>query len=430
MVPYNKTFYFIDGGSPKGAAYEALEKFEKTINQDLKNRHLKVHIVIIPTPRDKLVSSLAKGLGDIAVGNLTITPTRQTQVDFSVPIASNVSEILVTGPNGPRPDSLLALSGKEIYIRESSSYHEGVLKFNKELVALGKPEIKIKAANEFLEDEDILEMVNAGLIPMTIVDSHIGGFWIKIFDKINLHPGISFRRDGEIAWMLRKKTPELKAEVNKFIEKNKKGTLFGNIIITRYLKNTNYIKNNLTDKEINRYQSAITVFKKYGLQYDFDWAMIAALAYQESGIDQNKKSPVGAIGVMQILPSTAGDPNVNIRNIDKIEPNIHAGTKYLRFIVNRYFSDPNVDNINKRLFALASYNAGPYKITKFREEAARIGLNPNIWFHNVEVIAAQRVGRETVQYVSNIFKYYLSYRYIVDQRKKVSAQKQKIKQSS
>ncbi|MGB5056231.1 MAG: transglycosylase SLT domain-containing protein, partial [Nitrospirales bacterium] len=139
-----------------------------------------------------------------------------------------------------------------------------------------------------------------------------------------------------------------------------------------------------------------------------------ALGYQESMLDQRKRSSAGAIGVMQLLPSTARDPNVNIPNINKLEPNIHAGVKYLHFLHDRYFKDPNTSELNQWLFAIASYNAGPARIAKLRSEAPSMDLNPNKWFKNVEILAAKHIGRETVQYVSNIYKYFIAYRLILE----------------
>jgi membrane-bound lytic murein transglycosylase MltF len=190
----------------------------------------------------------------------------------------------------------------------------------------------------------------------------------------------------------------------------------GNILFKRYLKSTKWVRNSLSDEEFQRFKDAVQFFKKYAGKYDFDWLVVAALAYQESRIDQSKRSPAGAIGVMQLLPSTAADPNVGIHNIEKIENNIHAGVKYLRFMIDRYYAKEPMDSLNKLLFAFASYNAGPAKVAKLRKEAGEMGLNPNIWFRNVEIVAAKRIGRETVQYVSNIYKYYVAYRLIVDKR--------------
>jgi membrane-bound lytic murein transglycosylase MltF len=173
------------------------------------------------------------------------------------------------------------------------------------------------------------------------------------------------------------------------------------------------VRNALTEKEFQRFKDAVEFFKQYSQQYGFDWLMIVAQAYQESGIDQSKRSPAGAIGVMQLLPGTATDPNVNIRQIEVMGHNIHAGVKYLRFIHDRYFKNEPMDALNKMLFAFASYNAGPGRVIKLRQEAQHSGFNPNIWFRNVEIIAARQIGRETVQYVGNIRKYYIAYRRIV-----------------
>ncbi len=415
LVPYSKTFYFLDGAAPKGATYDMLKLFEKHLNKKLKPKHLKVHVLVIPTPRDRLIPGLAEGLGDIAAGNLTITDHRLKTVDFSDPILKEVNEILVTGPESPKVSTLSDLSNQTIHVRKSSSYYESLVRLNKQLSKEGKAPVKIVEANEYLEDEDLLEMVNAGLIPMIVIDSHKGEFWAHIFDNITLHPNIKFREKGKIAWAIRKNTPLLTTEINEFVKKNKKGTLHGNMIFKQYLKNTKYVENNLNPDDRKRFKTTIEIFKKYGDQYNFDWLMLTALAYQESTIDQDKRSPDGAVGVMQVLPTTAKDKNVNIPDIENIDPNIHAGTKYLRFMMDRYFNDPKIDSLNRGLLAFASYNAGPAKVSKLRKEAAEMGLDPNIWFRNVEVVAAKRIGRETVQYVSNIFKYYLAYRLIVDE---------------
>ena len=286
--------------------------------------------------------------------------------------------------------------------------------------------MKLVAAEENFEDEDLLEMVNAGLIPMIVMDSHKAHFWTQIFNKINVHDEIAVREGGQIAWAFRKDSPKLKAIVNEFIKGHKKGTMIGNMLLKRYLQSTRYVKNVLDDKEIQKFSSMVPAFKKYAGQYDFDHLMIAALAYQESGLDQSKRSHRGAVGVMQILPSTAADPNVGIPDIEKLENNIHAGTKYLRFIIDRYYRDEPMNDGNKKLFGLASYNAGPARVRGLRKKAVAMGLDSNLWFYNVEVVAAKEIGRETVQYVSNIYKYYIAYRLVFSQiEKKEQLRKQK-----
>ncbi len=422
LVTYSKTFYFLDRGQQRGLTYDLLEEFEKYVNQKFKAKTLKINVVYIPVRRDELIPGLEKGLGDIAVANLTITSQRRKHVDFSNPLMTGVQEVLVTGPSASTVVNLDDLAGKQIHVRKSSSYYESLVELNASQKKNGKKPIKLIPADDSLEDEDLLEMVNAGLIPMIIMDSHKAQFWTQIFDKIQVHSEISVRTGGEIAWAFRKNSPKLKAVINKFVASHKEGTLIGNMLFKRYLKNTKYVKNSLSKKELKKFEDMVKLFKKYASRYDFDYLMITAQAYQESGLDHSKTSPAGAIGVMQLLPATAADPNVNIPDIEKLENNIHAGTKYLRFIINQYYQDEGMDNVNKLLFAFASYNAGPAKVDRLRKETAAMGLDPNVWFHNAEIAAAKIIGRETVQYVSNIYKYYIAYRMTTKQRER----KQKI----
>ena len=300
-------------------------------------------------------------------------------------------------------------------MRKSSSYYDSLVALNKRFSSEGKKEMSLELADENLEDEDLLEMVNAGVLPLIVMDDHKAGFWEQIFENIEVHDEIVVRRGGEIGWAFRKNSPQLAEAVNAFVKETKKGTLLGNILFKRYLKNTKYITNSLGGEELERFKKTIDFFRTYAGRYDFDWLIVAALGYQESRLDQSVRSPVGAVGVMQVLPSTASDPNVGISNIDQLENNIHAGVKYLHFLRNRYFNDDSISRLDQWLFTFASYNAGPAKVSRLRDEAKKSGLDPNVWFRNVEVIAAKRIGRETVQYVSNIYKYYIAYNLIVEQ---------------
>jgi membrane-bound lytic murein transglycosylase MltF len=415
LVVNSKTFYFLDRGRQRGISYDLLKEFEKFVNKKLKTKTLRIDVVFIPVRRDELIPGLVKGLGDIAVANLTITPERLKHVDFSNPMLTGVKELLVTGPAAPPVTDIDDLAGKEIRVRKSSSYYESLVLLNDKFILAEKSEMKLVLAEDTFEDEDLLEMVNAGLIPMIVMDNHKAQFWTQIFNKIQVHSDIAVRTGGEIAWAFRKNSPKLRALINEFVKGHKKGTLIGNMLLKRYLKDTKYVKNSISEQELAKFEAMVQLFKKYADNYDFDYLMIAAQAYQESGLDHSKKSHAGAIGVMQLLPSTASDSNVNITEIEKLENNIHAGTKYMRFIIDRYYKDEPMDNVNKMLFAFASYNAGPAKVNKLRKKTAKKGLDPNVWFHNVEVVASKVIGRETVQYVSNIYKYYIAYRMVTDQ---------------
>jgi len=416
LVTFSKTNYFLDGPDQHGATYDAAKLFEEFLNKRLQSKHIRVHVAFIPVSRDRLLPALAEGRGDMAAANLTITPERQKLADFSAPVLSDVRELVVTGANEPAVNTAEDLSGRKVHVRKSSSYYDSLTTLNASLRKAGKPPVDIVAANEPLEDEDLLEMVNAGLIPITIVDDHLANLWKQVFDHIKV-TDLAVRTGGQIAWALRRNTPQLAEAVNSFIKANPKGSLNANLIMKKYFQSTKWVKNAASDEERKKFQDMAQLFRRYGDRYNFPWLLLAAQAYQESTIDQNKKSPVGAVGVMQIKPSTAeGDP-INITGVDKsAERNVEAGAKYLRFMVDRYYANEPMDRIDKGLFAIASYNAGPARVAGLRRKAAAMRLDPNKWFGNVEVVAAREIGRETVQYVSNIYKYYVSYSLIVNQR--------------
>ena len=412
LVAHSKTFYFVDRGRQHGITYDALQAFARHVNAKLGRTTEKVQVVIIPVPRDQLISGLLSGRGDIAAANLTITSGREKQVDFSEPFLTGVSELVVTGPSAPPLQSLDDLAGKEIHVRPSSSYFESLGRLNATFRQTGKPEIRVRPADATLEDEDLLEMVNTGLLPMAIVDSHKAQFWAQVFDDIRVRTDLAVNTGGEIAWAMRKGSPKLRQMIDGFVQTSRQGTLLGNILDKKYLRNTTYVKNSTSEAELRKFQRMVGIFKQYAGQYRFDYLMIIAQGYQESQLDQERRSKTGAIGVMQVLPKTARDPAVGIPDVTKLDNNIHAGVKYLRFMTDRYFDEPEVDAVNRMLFAFAAYNAGPGAVGRLRKQAAREGLNPNVWFGNVEHVAAEVIGRETVQYVSHIYKYYLAYRLV------------------
>ena len=282
----------------------------------------------------------------------------------------------------------------------------------------------INEAPDALEDDDVLEMVNAGLAPITVVDDYLAEFWSQVFTNIKVHRDVTVRSGGSLAIAFRKENPRLREEANEWIRKHGKGDAFRNVLERRYLQNLTYVKNAAADAERQKLQKVVELFKKYGAQYDLDYLLMAAQGYQESTLDQNVKSPVGAIGVMQVMPPTGKE--LKVGDITQVEPNIHAGVKYMRFMMDQYFKDEPMDTLNKGLMTFASYNAGPGRIRQLRREAEKRGLNPNVWFGNVERVASERIGRETVTYVSNIYKYYVTYRLVTAQQERRAAAKAEV----
>jgi membrane-bound lytic murein transglycosylase MltF len=207
----------------------------------------------------------------------------------------------------------------------------------------------------------------------------------------------------------------LRQLLNEFIKGREVGTVFGNIMLKRYLEDTHWVKDATSTEELKKFQVYVHYFQKYGAEYDFDYLMLVAQGYEESGLDQSLRNPSGAVGIMQVIPQYAAAPPISIPNVEIAEGNIHAGAKMMRNIADTYFDDPKLDPLNKILMTFASYNAGPNRIADLRKKAASEGLNPNRWFGNVELIVARDVGEQTVQYVSNIYKYYVAYKLTLEE---------------
>jgi membrane-bound lytic murein transglycosylase MltF len=420
-VTFNRTHYFIDKGQERGLTYESLKLFENDLNADLKTGNLKVHVVIVPMTRTQLYPALASGKVDMVAAMVTVRPELEKLAAFSVPTRTNVNEVVVTGPGAPPIASVDDLAGQQVFVRKGSIYEESLVRLNEQLTARGKPAVVIDEAPDVLEDDDVLEMVNAGLVPITIVDDYLAEFWSKVFTGIKVHSDIAVRSGGSLAVAFRKENPKLRETVNTWLRKHPKGDAFRNTIERRYLDDVKYAKNAAADTERQKLQAVAELFKKYGAQYNLDALLMAAQGYQESTLDQDVKSPVGAIGVMQVMPPTGKE--LNVGDITRVDANIHAGVKYMRFMMDQYFKDDPMDNLNKGLMTFAAYNAGPGRLKQLRRETEKRGLDPNVWFGNVERVASERIGRETVTYVSNIYKYYIAYRLLSDQRDRREAAK-------
>jgi LPXTG-motif cell wall-anchored protein len=412
LTVHNPLLFQFDGARKIGLAAEWGKMFEDHLAEEI-GRVRSPTVVLIPVSRDELLPGLVEGRGDLVMGNLTITPERLKLVDFGPPIHTDVRELIVTGPASKDITSFDDLVETGVYVRRSSSYFEHLQGLNAEREKQGKPPIPITEADENLEDYDLLDMVNSGFLAAIIVDSHKAEFWEQIFNRIELHHDWPVHSGGQIAWALRKNSPELKESITSFAKKVKEGSLHGNILINRYLGDTEWLADSLVNDDRERYQETIEIIKKYAAQYDFDWLLIAAQAFQESGFDHSKRSKAGAVGVMQLLPSTAADDAVGIPDITDLEDNIHAGIKYLSWLRKTYFEEEGITQLDKALFSLAAYNAGPGNMRKARRRAEKLGFDPNRWFGNTEIGMYRAVSGEPASYVRNIYKYYVTYQGLV-----------------
>jgi membrane-bound lytic murein transglycosylase MltF len=263
-----------------------------------------------------------------------------------------------------------------------------------------------------LEDEDMLEMLNAGLIEAMVIDDWKAKMWAQVLPRTKIREDIELRPRTKLGWAIRKNSPKLAAELNEFYANYSK--MKGGVpeLLARYMKTIKALSNAAGAEDRKRFNDLLDYFNKYGHMYHFDALMLAAQGYQESALNQQAKSPVGAIGVMQVMPATGAE--LKVGDILQAEPNIHAGARYMNRLMTWYFKEAKFDEQNRTLFAFASYNAGPGNIAKMRKEAEKRGLDPEQWFNNVEIVTAEKIGIETVTYVRNIFKYYTAYKLLAE----------------
>jgi membrane-bound lytic murein transglycosylase MltF len=410
LVMMNPIGFFYVQGHPKGAIYETMEDFQRYVNKKLKTGSLKVRITFLPVTPKQAEAALTEGLGDFIANPVVITPEREKRVLFTSPVVRNVTQIIVSGSDFGPVSTVEDLSGKQIDVNPVATYCDNLEKLNTLLKKNGKKPIQIKAVDANLNDDDLIEMVHAGLLPATVTITPRAELWSKVFDDLRLHAEIPVANNASMAMVVRKGNPRLKELLDGYISTHAVGTKFGNIMLRRYLQDTKWVKNSTSPTQMEKFQTLVGLFRKYGGEYHFDYLMLAAQGYQESMLNPNLRSRRGAVGIMQVLPRYAAKPPISIRNVIPSDANVHAGAKILRNIADTYFKDPQLDPMNRALFALASYNAGPNRITRARQRASRAGLNPNLWFGNVELEVAKDVGQETVTYVDNVYKYYVAYK--------------------
>lgn len=417
IVPYSKTHFFIDKGREMGVAAEFGREFETWLNKRRAKKGLPIRVVFVPTPRDKMFAALLNGRGDAVAANLTITAKREEIVDFARPWLTGVDEILVAGPAAPaKLAGLDDLAGRELPVREGTSYVEHIDAINADFAKRGLAPIKPVKLSPRLQAEDVLQMVAAGLLPWAIADSHVAGFWARADKKLTQRPDIVFNSGGEIAWAIRPDSPLLKAELDEFFAARKEKTAFGATILRRYYGGRATVRNAAAAADAARFEAMVESFRRHAGATNFDFLLLAAQGYQESRLDQTQVSPRGAVGIMQLLPSTAEAPPIAIKGVaHDPDLNIKAGAEVMALLRKRYVNDPELDDVDRTLLTFAAYNAGPGNLRKFRRRATQMGLDPNVWFDNVEVAAARIVGAETVHYVGNIYKYYVAYRLAMQQ---------------
>ena len=427
-APFSRSLYFNDRGRERGLAVELVRDWERYLNikyaKPLGKRPLTIYIG--PATRDRLLPYVADGLADVAIGNLTVTEERLKTVDF-VPGDEgrrSINEVVVTGPKSPELKTVDDLAGKRVHVRKASSYAESLERWNERFRRDHKQPITLVAVPDALEDEDLMEMLDAGLVELLVVDDWKARMWAQVLPHLKVRNDLVLRSNAKTGWAIRKGSPGLEAEIDDFFKNWAMKQGVADYRMNVYMKRVKELKDPTASAEYKRFRETLVLFEKYGKQYGFDPLMLAAQGYQESQLNQQARSHVGAVGIMQLMPETG--EQMKVGDIHVAESNIHAGAKYMDQLMSSYFGDAHFSEGNRPLFAFASYNCGPGNVAKARRAAAKRGLDPDKWFNNVEIVVAEKIGTETTTYVRNIYKYYVAYRLTLDAQAEVEKARQQV----
>jgi len=406
--------YFLHQGGVGGFQYEMVRAFVQHLNRKYKQgrNELDIQFELLPVSSDQLIPQLLEGRGDMIAARLTITPSRENRVRFSIPYRK-VDEVVVTSLDPLPFQELEDLAGFRFAVRETSSYHDSLLAFNRRLTEKGLAPVEILIVPEAIETEAILQRLALGEYEFTVVDSLLSESAAAVFEGLVPLPLLKLREGGELAWATDPRHELLMREIDTFLPQYREGSLLGNMAKRAYFEIHEDLRLRLIQqapKELSPYDS---LFRKYAEKFAFDWRLLAAVAYQESKFDQKTRNRSGATGIFQIKPMTAQEKYIAIPEISgplNVENNIHAGVKYLAWIKGRYFEVVDeMSESNRIRMMLAAYNAGPARLIKARAHAAKMGLDPNRWFRNVELALLDMKKREPVKYVSEVNKRYVSY---------------------
>ena len=229
-------------------------------------------------------------------------------------------------------------------MRRASSYFESLAALNERFAAEGKPAVHVVLVPDALEDEDLLEMLDAGILEAVVVDDWKGRMWAQILPNIRVNEQAVLRAGSQIGWAIRKDSPKLTAEILAYMKAQAtKGAIAGRL--AQAMRRVKRLKNPTDATGRKRFEQVYALFEKYGAKYRFDPLMLAAQGFQESRLNQEARSPVGAVGVMQVMPDTGKE--LRVGDIHLTEPNIHAGAKYMDQVMAKYFADAAFDDVNR-----------------------------------------------------------------------------------
>lgn len=404
LVPLNRSDFYLDDGKPRGRTAQRLAALADSL------KPLEIQYVL--TPRERLLSDLAAGRGDLAAGGIEVTDRGLALVDFSHPVAAPAPDVFVSRTGAPAIRTLDDLAGRKVYVRRDSRTLAYVHALESRLKARGLAPLTILSLPESLTEEDLLDMLNAGLIDLTVTSERLARFWARPLPRIRPHAPLESAADpgssARVAWAFRQESPALAHAINKRIADLPEPS---DEDVARWAANARKLQNARAPAALIRLAETLPLFETAGAEHRLDPLVIAAVGFQESRLNQNLKGLNGATGVMQMRPVIA--KQMKAGPLTSLAGNIAAGAKYMAYLADHLFEDApesgGPDLLNRSLFAAAAYNMGPDRITAARRKARAMGLDPDVWFDNVELAAMTTAGLRPVLYVRDIFKYYVAY---------------------
>ncbi|QWD63663.1 transglycosylase SLT domain-containing protein [Polynucleobacter sp. MWH-UH2A] len=408
-VPYDRTIYINDKGTPRGLAVDMARVYESWANaKNAGQGKNKVVVKLIPVARADLFTALSSGKADIVIGNLGVHQSLPNSNEFLLNHAFRFNrEVLISGPSSINVANIQDLSGQTVYGGPNINFDATLQPLNKDLKKAGKSPVNLVSPLGVLDDEDLLEIVDAGLIPFVIVADWKAKLWQPVYKQLEIHNDIYADDLGWVGSAVRASNADLNAELSEFYRTDIFNKALDAFHEQEYKDHAKGLKDPVEKSAWARFESMRLLFDKYGTEYKIDPLFIASLGFQETLLNQNLVSKVGAVGVMQLMPTTGNA--LGVGDIHLLEPNIHAGADYMNELITKYFPNINFTGNNRAIFAVASYNIGPNNVAKARDLAKQQGFDPDQWFGNVEFAAAEHMGYEPMVYVRNVYKYFISY---------------------
>ncbi|MFJ4066038.1 transglycosylase SLT domain-containing protein [Pseudomonas sp. NPDC089996] len=392
-------------GEPVGIEYYRLRGLEHYLNARAGDGQ-QIRLKIIPRAKEQLLGALQRGEGDLAAPGELLDPALTGGVNSSAPVVDQVPLLLV-GRKGERSYTRAEqLSGRTVALTSASAAGAVIQQINQQLALRKRAPIKIEWVDSTLAVEDVLEMVQAGIYPLTMVERPIAQRWARVMPKLRLDTRVQLGQAQAMRWYVGRDATMLLATVDRFLQgyraPENQDAAFERIYRRQYR-----VHNPLARKDRQRLNALRPVLQKHGQAQQIDWLNLAALAFKESTLNPAARGSGGAHGLMQITPSAA--QRVGVSDTGSVDGNVQASARYLALIRRKFFASPQINERERMAFVLAAYNLGPERVQAMRAEARKRGLNGNQWFFQTERIAMEQVGMGPVNFVNSVNKYFLAF---------------------